>query len=121
MLYLPVIPSVAHYDFDIAIGRATYNFEFLWNERGRGAWYFNVSAFDGAPIALGVKVALGAPLARTVHHPLVTDGALIAYDREGSARGQGRSPAFDDFGTRVLLAHVTSFELAALILAKAAA
>lgn len=117
MLYLPIVPSIAHYDFDVEIDGASYTFEFHWNARD-AAWYFDLFEVDGQAIALGVKVVLGVPLARTCRHPLVTEGAFLAYDRTGSASGRGVDATFDDLGTRVLIAHVSSAELAAIVIAQ---
>ena len=117
MQFLPAIPSERHYGFTTTLLGVQYAFEFQWNERDAdgtdGAWYFHLSEVDGTPIALGVKVVLGCPLARTANHALVKDGGFFAYDTSNA----DRDARLDDFGTRVRLIHVTADELAALILA----
>lgn len=94
---IPFRPSIPFYDFSTTINNTEYRFDVRWNgrdDRGRGAWYFDVSATDGTKIVEGVKVALGVMLGRWVNHPLFREGIIVAVD---TADG-GRGPGFDELG-----------------------
>lgn len=99
---IPFRPSIPFYDFSTTIKNVEYRFDVRWNgrdDRGAGAWYFDVSESDGTKIVEGAKITLGVMLARSVNHPLFREGILVVVDT-GNAAGNGvaRGPTFDDLG-----------------------
>ncbi len=109
MQRLPLIPSVARYDFATVLGGTTYVFVVYWDARDE-IWYFDLLAEDETPIRHGVAILLGSPLGRRTIDPLFPDGVLVADDLAGTQRDAG----FDDMGTRVLVYFLTPEEVAAL-------
>lgn len=117
MQILPLTPGIAAYRVATALGDVGYVFDLRWNHRDE-CWYLDAYAEDGVTaIFHGVKVVLGAHLGRIHRHPLVADGALVAFDTSG----QFRDATFDDLGSRVLLVYIPADELLAARLAAAAA
>ena len=112
MQILPLIPSVAEYEFDTVLDESVYYLRVIWNARD-AAWYLDIYDEDRQPVMYGVKVVLGTNLGRTCDHPLTRRGALIAIDRSG----QNADATFDDLGTRVAVLHLTSTEMAGAIVA----
>lgn len=110
MQLLPLEPSIPHYTFSTVISDNTYLFEVRWNARD-AAWYMDVAEQDGAPIVTGVKVVLGANLARRANHKLFTLGAFVAMDTSRT----GVDATLDDLGTRVQVVYMTNFEILATI------
>lgn len=105
---LPFVPSDPHYTFDTTIVDEQVFFEVRWNERD-SAWYFDMYDANGGPMALGVKVVLGAYLGRQSPHPWFSENVLAAIDTTLS----NVDPGFDDLGTRVLIQHYTADTLLA--------
>lgn len=103
---LPLIPSVARYDFATVLAGTTFVFEVYWNERD-AAWYFDLLAEDETPIRYGVKILLGSPLGRRSVSPLFPQGVLLASDLSG----EERDATFDDLGVRVVVYFFTADEL----------
>lgn len=94
---IPFRPSVPFYDFSTTIENVDYQFNVRWNgreNRGKGAWFFDVYETDGTVIAEGVKIVLGAYLARWVNHPLFREGVIVAVCTADS----GKDAGFDDIG-----------------------
>lgn len=112
---LPFIPSEPFYGFSTVLDGITVEFNVRWNARDE-AWYFDLFDEDGAPIAHGIKIVLGAYLGRRVNHSIFRLGVLVAIDTSG----ERRDATLDDLGTRVIVRHLTEFEVAAGILAASA-
>lgn len=109
---LPLIPSDEHYEFATDLDGHGYVFTIHWNSRdGDGAWYMAAAEDDGTVIMAGVKIVLGAFLGRQYRHRLTHAGALIVTD----AARSGIDAGFDDLGVRIIVAHWTSYEIAAAI------
>lgn len=108
-----IIPllSDASYRFATNIEDENFIFYLRWNSRD-SAWYFDLLEQDGTMIVRGVKVVLGAPLARSTVHRLFTDGVFVARDTTKS----GKEPTLDDLGTRVQLWYMTRAEMVAEML-----
>lgn len=112
MIRVPFVPSVPSYSMTVPIEGASYALDVRWNERA-GAWYFDVRELDGAPIALGIKIVLGAYLGRQSNHPLFLSGTFVAHDTSRRKREAG----LDDIGTRVVVLYATNDDARAAILA----
>lgn len=113
-------PSVSPYRFGQILRNEEFVFDVRWNSRdgatvvdgelvpdSGGAWYFDVRAIDLTPIALGLKVTMGAYFGRVSNHPLFRDGAMVARP----AGADRRPPTFHDIGTRVQIWYYTRQEL----------
>lgn len=108
MNILPFIPSDPHYFFETTLNDVPYTFDVRWNDRDR-AWYFDMFDKDDFPIVRGVKIVLGTYLGRRSPHEFFATNALVPVDMSSL----NQDPGFDDLGTRVLVIHYTSTELAA--------
>jgi hypothetical protein len=100
-------PGVSPYRFGQILRNEEYVFDVRWNSRD-AAWYFDVRESDLTPIALGLKVAMGAYLGRRSNHPLFSDGVMVARP-VGSDR---RPPGFLELGGggRVQVMYFTRIE-----------
>lgn len=107
--FTPTDPPTPHYRVSVQLDGATYLFDVRWNGRA-GAWFLDIFTADETPLARGVKVVLGAVLARRVISERWPGGILVAND----ASGEGREAGYDDFGTRVLVYFYTFEEIAEL-------
>jgi len=96
---LPLQPSVGTYRFRSVLQTVEYGFRMRWNSRD-SSWYLDVREADQTPIALGLRVVLGAYLGRVSTHFIFRNGALVARVPHGDDR---REAGFDDMGTRVQL------------------
>lgn len=112
MQVLPLVPSISEYTLDTVIDERVYYLRVYWNGRDE-AWFLDVYDEDRQPVMYGVKIVLGTNLGRTSDHPLTRRGALVAIDRSG----ENHDAAFDDLGTRVVVVHLTSTEMAGAIVA----
>jgi hypothetical protein len=108
---IPLVPSDASYRLATNIENENYIFFVRWNSRD-AAWYFDLLEQNGTMIARGVKIVLGAPLARSTVHRLFAAGVFVARDTTKS----GKEPTLDDLGTRVQLWYLTTAEMVAEIL-----
>lgn len=95
---IPFLPSDNNYRLAIPIDTVMYLFDTHWNSKDQ-SWYFDLREQDESPIALGVRVVLGASLGRSSHHPFFTKYMLHAID----TTGEGREAGFDDLGARVVV------------------
>jgi hypothetical protein len=108
---LPFTPSVAYYTFSTTLADRIYIFDVHWNARDL-AWYFDLLDSNSNVIASGVKVVLGAVLARWgVNDPLIQQGSLVAKDTSK----QDREAGFDDLGTRVQVRYYTIYDILAVV------
>ncbi len=105
---LPLVPSIAHYTFSTTIEGAQYAFTVRWNGRD-AAWYLDMFDVDGAPMAIGMRVVLGAFLGRRSTHDFFTAGGLYVTDLSNV----GREATFDDLGVRVRVQYMTQNDLLA--------
>lgn len=103
---LPITPSVPNQRFGTTIENRSYIFDVRWNARER-YWYMDVREIDETPIALGLKLVLGAFLGRAAEHPLFREGAMIAVDLTST----GTEALLDDLGTRVVVKYIPSLDL----------
>lgn len=103
---LPFVPSVPAYDFSVDIDGVSYTFDVRWNDRA-GVWYVDVIESDGAPVAYGLAIVLGAYIGRGRVHDLFQRGVFVA--RDTSRRGLDAS--LDDLGTRVEVLYLPIDEL----------
>jgi hypothetical protein len=108
---LPILPEtggtrVGFFRVGTTIENVQYIIDGRWNSRD-AAWYLDFYEGDLTPIIYGVKVVLGAYLARRSNHPLFANGVLVAVDLTNS----GKEATFDDFGTRVILEWIPVLEL----------
>jgi hypothetical protein len=110
MQILPLTPATPEYRLATVLDEVSYVFDVRWNRRDQ-CWYLDAYEEDGeTAIFHGVKVVLGARLGRMHRHPLLSQGALIAYDTSG----QLEDATFDDLGSRVLVVYVPNDELVAM-------
>ncbi len=100
---MPMVPSVPFYRLATAVDSTAYLIDVRWNERD-AAWYLDFYEEDETPIAMGVKVVLGAYLGRSFQHPLFRDGVFVAVDTSG----QRLDATLDDLGTRV---HIRRYQI----------
>lgn len=103
---LPLAPSIPNYRVGTVLGGTQYLIDVRWNARD-GAWYMDVLAEDETPIALGIKIVLGAFLGGHVTDPSFPDGLLLASD----LTGRGMDAGFDDLGAGVVVNFWTRAEL----------
>ena len=111
---IPFITSDNNYRLRVPLSGTTYLFDVHWNSRdsdGAGAWYFDLREEDETPIALGVKVVLGAKIGYGNTHPFFKSHTLDVLDTSG----EGRDAGYDDLGARVALVHHTVAELVSLM------
>jgi hypothetical protein len=104
---LPLVPSVPHYRVGTALDGVQYVIDVRWNGRLE-SWFLDLRAEDESPIALGLRVTLGALIGGRVADARFPRGVLIASDRSGA----GRDPALDDLGERVVVNFIPALELA---------
>lgn len=113
---IPFEPGVPSYRMATVIDGTAYLFDVRWNGRDNidpvtgepiGAWWFDILAENETPIAIGLKVALGAYIGRYIQHPLFREGVLVAVDTEGTKR----EATLDDLGTRVQVRRYTIAEI----------
>ena len=108
-------PSIGRYRFTTSIDGDQYIFKVRWNsreDRGKGAWFFDVLEYDETPIVEGVKVVLGACMARWSNHPLFLNGILVCQSRK-----QGHpNPTFDSLGATEDVIYFNRGDLAAEML-----
>jgi hypothetical protein len=98
---LPLQPSIGAYRFSSTLMGTSYWFDFRWDTTD-DAWFFDIKEIDETPIALGLKLVLGAFIGRHVPHILFRRGVFAAYDTSGDQKEAG----FDDAGTRVILKYI---------------
>ena len=111
-IVLPLRPSIGNYRFDLPIDDVQYRFDVRWNSReraGRGAWFLDVSEFDGTPILRGQKIVLGTYLGRWSLHPLFLNGVLAPRSYAEPAE----DPVFDTLGVTVQVLYFNRADLAA--------
>lgn len=97
---LPLVPSVAYYDFYVTLSEREYNVLVQWNDRD-DSWYMSVSDASGDLIVAGARIVLGRMIAFTAD-PRGPFGSFIAIDTSGS----GQEAGYDDLGTRVSVLYV---------------
>lgn len=101
-----VVPSASGLDLEdfeeqVELDGTLFILRFRWNAR-EGAWFLDVLDSAETPLVMGRRlVADGVLLARARHLQGVPAGELMPYDTEQ----RQEDPAFDDLGTRVLLAY----------------
>lgn len=98
---LPLVPSIAEYRFGMTLNNVLYIIDLRWNS-SESAWYMDWYKEDETPIAIGIKVVLGAYLGRRCGEAPFTVGVLVAVDTSGAKREAG----FDDLGTRVVVRYI---------------
>lgn len=98
---IPLQPSIGAYRVSATLMGTPYWFDVRWDAT-EAAWFFDIRELDETPIALGLKLVLGAFIGRHVPHVLFRRGVLAAYDSSGDQREAG----FDDAGTRVVLKYI---------------
>lgn len=100
---IPFVPSDPVQVVTITLDGTLYVLRARWNSYDT-AWYLDAWEGDGTtPIAYGVKLVQGARLGQQYQHPLFQAG-LFMYD----ATDSGPDAGLDDFGTRVVLVHMTA-------------
>ncbi len=115
-IVLPLRPSIGSYTFPLAIDDVQYQFAIRWNSRernGLGAWFMDVSEFDGTPILRGQKIVLGTYLGRWSLHPLLLNGVFAPR----SNAPIGVDPVFDTLGVTVQVLYFNRADLAAELMA----
>ena len=95
---IPFLTSETHYTLTCPIDDQSYLFDVRWNSRDE-AWYFDMYQDDNTPVAINVKVVIGAMLGRRSRHAFFDSHKLIATD----TTGQGVDPGYDDLNSRVLV------------------
>lgn len=107
---IPFIPSDNNYRLRVPLGGTTYLFDVHWNSRdsdGAGAWYFDIREEDETPIAIGVKVVLGARIGYGNTHIFFKQHKLDVFDTSGQQLDAG----YDDLGARVIVLHETADDI----------
>lgn len=107
---LPLEPSIGHYRRSTTLSSRLVIYDVRWNGRDE-AWYLSLYDQDEEPIALGLRIVLGVPLARRSTNQSRLPGMLIAEDLSGEAREAG----FDDLGIRVVVFYFEIDELEELV------
>lgn len=103
---LPLQPSIGAYRFSSTLMGTPYWFDVRWDATN-DAWFFDIRELDETPIALGLKLVLGAFIGRHVSHILFRRGVFAAVDTSGAESEAG----FDDAGTRVILKYIPATDL----------
>jgi hypothetical protein len=104
---IPVRSDLPHHRLHSELDGVTYTLDLDWNQTD-GHWYMTVGDKDGQPLAAGVRVVVGWPLAsRALAGPA---GVLIAVDTSG----QELDPSAAELGGRVQLLYVEAADVAAL-------
>lgn len=105
---LPFRNSVSPYRFGVTLRNTEYVFDRVrWNTR-ESAWHFDLREVNLTPIAFGLKIVLGAYIARRVNHILFNDGVLVVRIPQGADR---REPQYDDLGVRAQAWYFTRDEM----------
>ena len=105
---LPLIPSVANYQFGTTLDGVAFIIEIRFNDR-EVAWYMNLLADDETPIRQGIKLVLGTLLGGRSASAAFPDGSFVLSDLSGA----GLDATFDDMGDRVVLQYIPVDELIA--------
>lgn len=104
--YLPFIPSDNNYTLRVVLGDDPVLIDVHWNSRD-AAWYMDIYDDTRAPIAMGLKVVLGSPLGKGFQHvDFFQKHILQVVDTSGAQI----DAAYDDLGTRIQVAHITTAE-----------
>lgn len=98
MTELPLISSAHHYTVSHTLFDVPLIYDVRWNTTD-ASWYLNIHDGDAAPIAFGLKIALGAIINRRVLDDRMAPALLVALDTSG----KGIDATFDDLGTRVVV------------------
>lgn len=100
--FIPLTPSETNYRLLVPLDEETFSFDVRWNSRD-AAFYIDIRQDDETPIALGLKLVLGAPIGRHCTHPFFVEHFLKMIDSTDS----GLDATFDDIGDRVVLLHLS--------------
>lgn len=108
--YIPFIKSDNNYQLLVPLtgdsGTDNFIINTRWNSRD-AAWYIDIFENDLTPIAMGLKLVLGAQLGRSLKHlKFFQDHFLQVIDTSGTRQ----DAAFDDLGGRVVVAHMPMSE-----------
>lgn len=99
---IPFRPGEPEQILQITLDDAPYVLRARWNTRD-AAWYLDAWEGDGTTAILyGVKLVQGVILGKQTGHRLFSSG-MFMFD----ATDSGIEAGFGDFGTRVLLVHMT--------------
>lgn len=107
ILQVPLTPSVPAYHLETVLDDVTFVLDVRWNYRTE-QWQVSISDADGAPLATGVALVLGAFLGRRTADARMPAGVLVLSDLSGA----GVDAGFDDLGTRVCLYYYSASEFA---------
>ena len=107
MREIPFVPSVPFQTIGTVLNNESITIDLHWNTRDE-AWYFHLTDDKGDSIIKGIKIVIATPLGRSSAHEFFSRNLLIAMD----ISGQQREATLDDLGTRVIMLHYTSDELA---------
>lgn len=100
---IPFVPSDPLQLATVSLDGETYVLRARWNTTD-AAWYLDAWERDGTtPIALGIKLVQGVRLGETYNHPLFVAGMFLL-----DLTDSGVEAGLDDFGSRVLLIHMTT-------------
>lgn len=106
--FVPLTPSVAHYEFKTDLEDAEYTIKVRYFDR-LGTWFLDLSDASGDKILTGAACLLNVHLLKGNTHPNRPAGDLVFV----ATSQDGQEASFDDFGTRVQLVYLSPDEIAA--------
>jgi hypothetical protein len=93
------------WDAIVPLEGVEYLLSFFWSDR-ESRWYLSIYNQDNDPLALWMCLNVGAfPLRRFRAQANIPPGAFVVIDTSGE---DAETSAPEDFGSRVLLAYITS-------------
>jgi hypothetical protein len=98
VLALPTSLTLTHYEMRLSLDGVAYALVFHWNDRDE-SWYLDILTDEDERIASGLKIIVGWPLGIRSADLRMPAGLLMAIDTSG----EGRQPAIDELGERVIL------------------
>jgi hypothetical protein len=96
---LPLIPSLAQYEFDTTLDGNPFTINIRWNMREE-KWYMDLWYTDGTVIATGLALVVGAIIGLRIAHADFP-GLFLVRDTAAPKGSVGRDAGFDDMGQRV--------------------
>lgn len=104
MRILPTPPDpekTPHATITVSLSGRSYQTLWLWNQRDR-AWYFSLSTASGEPIALSVRVVLGAILNVGANRSVAPPHPILVLD----VTGDKREPTLTSLGKNVQVVYM---------------
>lgn len=104
---IPTSTILSDYTKTLTLGGREYLFRFTWNQRAE-KWFLSIFDQDELPIAVGIKVVVGAPLNHLITDERGPKGILYVFDTEAVSDRTtiGVDPGLTNLGERHVLIYI---------------